>query len=930
MQGKTNLKVVLAMAVICLGLLWISVAAQTIYVDAAATGVQDGSSWPNAYKYLQDALAPLHAGVIVVDDFESYDDVDLSNPASNAIFLTWLDGFTNETGSIIGYLEPPFCETTIVHGDKQAMPFFYDNDGTVQYVWQGTTYTETGRYCYSETERTFDPPQDWTNVGGRPFSLWFRGHPGSVGSLNYSGTDPQGPYNATMTGSGTDIWDVPDDPAGGPPYHDEFHFAFKQLNSFSGAVTVIAKVESVENTHTWAKAGVMIRDTLDGDSKHAFVCVTPGQGVSFQRRPIATENSEGTTEGGITAPHWVKLTRDNLGWFYAQHSTNGITWVDINDGAGGPSAMQISMNTNVYVGLAVTSHDANATCQAVFSNIQIDIPDTGSVPPGWINQDVRIVSNEAEQMYLAVEDTYGHSSVLLHDDPGAAVLDSWQEWNIDLNYFKDDGVQLNSVKKLAIGFGNRGEPTVAGGGTPGGSGLVFFDDIDFGSRADEILVAGGTYKPDEDSSNPNGSGDRTATFQLPNGVSIYGGYTGVSAPYPDARDIELYETILSGDLNGDDVGFTNNGENSYHVVTGSGTGPNTILDGFTITAGNANGSPPAHNGGGMYNDDGSPTVSNCIYSGNSAQSVGGGMYNNDSSPTLIKCVFSENSSDAGGGMLNDFDCRPILINCAFIGNSAIDGGGMLNFDFVIIGQNRPTLTNCIFSGNSVQRDGGGMCNGWSDPKLTNCTFSGNSAGSSGGGMLNASSNPTLTNCIMWGNSDSGGYDESAQIFGFNSTPAINYSCVQGWTGSLGGGGNIGEKPLFKDADGADGILGTGDDNLQLAARSPCIDAGDNTSVPADTTDLDEDGDTSERTPLDLAGNARFTDDPVTADTGNPAPGYSVIVEMGVYERYEFCGSEAFPYPPGDLSGPNGLRDCLVDFFDLAFLALHWLENTGPE
>jgi len=398
----------------------------------------------------------------------------------------------------------------------------------------------------------------------------------------------------------------------------------------------------------------------------------------------------------------------------------------------------------------------------------------------------------------------------------------------------------------------------------------------------DIFVAEGTYKPDQ--GGVQTLGDRTATFQLINGVEIYGGFPSGGGTW-EQRDPIAYETILSGDLAGDDDGFTNNDENSYHVVIGSGTGATAVLDGFTITGGNADGSPPAHNGGGMYNDDGSPTVSNCIYSGNSAQSVGGGMYNNDSSPTLIKCVFSENSSDAGGGMLNDFDCRPILINCAFIGNSAIDGGGMLNFDFVIIGQNRPTLTNCIFSGNSAVGYGGGMCNGWSEPKLTNCTFSGNSAGSSGGGMSNDGSNPALNNCILWGNSDSGGYDESAQIFDFNSTPIINYSCVQGWTGSLGGAGNIGNDPMFKDADGPDNIIGTEDDNLELAAGSPCIDAGDNNSVPADMADLDGDGDTSEPTPFDLEGNPRLFDDPITADTGYP-PWADAIVDIGAYEFYD--------------------------------------------
>jgi hypothetical protein len=215
----------------------------------------------------------------------------------------------------------------------------------------------------------------------------------------------------------------------------------------------------------------------------------------------------------------------------------------------------------------------------------------------------------------------------------------------------------------------------------------------------------------------------------------------------------------------------------------------------------------------------------------------------------------------------------------------------------------------------------------SSPILTNCTFFGNSA-NKGGGIYNYSSTPAVTNCILWGNSDGGGMSESAQILG--GTPVINYCCVQGWTGAMGGKGNIEDDPLFKDADGPDDIPGTEDDNLELTADSPCIDAGDNNSVPADTVDLDNDGYTNERIPLDLAVNARFTDDPVIVDTGNPAPGYPEIVEMGAYERYEFCGSGAYPYPPGDVSGPDGVRDCFLDFYDFAVLAAHRMEYTGPQ
>ena len=130
-------------------------------------------------------------------------------------------------------------------------------------------------------------------------------------------------------------------------------------------------------------------------------------------------------------------------------------------------------------------------------------------------------------------------------------------------------------------------------------------------------------------------------------------------------------------------------------------------------------------------------------------------------------------------------------------------------------------------------------------------------------MYNIGGNPTLTNCILWNNSDSGGTDEYAQICG--GIPTVNYNCIQGWTGTLGGVGNIGDDPCFVEPYNGD---------YHLLPGSLCIDAGDNTAVPADTTDLDGDGNTTEPIPFDLDGNPRIVDG---NDDGNP------VVDMGAYE-----------------------------------------------
>jgi hypothetical protein len=122
--------------------------------------------------------------------------------------------------------------------------------------------------------------------------------------------------------------------------------------------------------------------------------------------------------------------------------------------------------------------------------------------------------------------------------------------------------------------------------------------------------------------------------------------------------------------------------------------------------------------------------------------------------------------------------------------------------------------------------------------------------------------------------DEGGLDESAQLHG--GTPVVNYCCVQGWTGSLGGTGNVGADPCFVELGYWDvnGVWIEGD--YSLRPNSPCIDAGDNDSVPEDTTDLDGDGNTTEPIPWDLAGNRRIVD-------GNNDG--RAVVDMGAYEYF---------------------------------------------
>ena len=326
------------------------------------------------------------------------------------------------------------------------------------------------------------------------------------------------------------------------------------------------------------------------------------------------------------------------------------------------------------------------------------------------------------------------------------------------------------------------------------------DALSAAAGGDEVWVAEGLYTPDANSANPDGSGDRTATFQLNIGVGIYGGFPVGGGLWSD-RDPVAYETILSGDLNGDDVGFANNDDNSYHVVTASGADDTAILDGFVITSGNANGNSSDSYGGGLYNYQSIPTVTNCIFRDNSAGKRGGAIYNRQCSPAVSNCMFSGNRSGNTGGAIYNHHADSTLTNCTFIGNSAVDGG-------------------CLFNGSA------------SNPVLTNCTFAGNSASSNGGAIANNLSTPTVTNCVLWANTAPYGSQISLES---SSSLSVSYCCLQGSLAAIyndgtssvtWGSGNIAEDPQFEP------------DNYHLQAGSPCVDAGDPDGDYSGQTDVD--------------------------------------------------------------------------------------------
>ena len=196
------------------------------------------------------------------------------------------------------------------------------------------------------------------------------------------------------------------------------------------------------------------------------------------------------------------------------------------------------------------------------------------------------------------------------------------------------------------------DASTGGDGDSWATALKYLQDaLNDAESGDEIWVAEGTYKPDQDEGGNVTPGNRTEKFRLINGVAIYGGFPpGGGEWYERDPNDPNNETILSGNIGAAGI----RSDNSYHVVAGGGTDETAVLDGFIITAGNANGSGARRRGGGMYNNNSDPTLTNCTFIGNRASGAGGGMYNlNSSNPTVTNCTFSDNSANNGGGMHNN-------------------------------------------------------------------------------------------------------------------------------------------------------------------------------------------------------------------------------------------------------------------------------------
>ncbi|MGQ0628156.1 MAG: FG-GAP-like repeat-containing protein, partial [Phycisphaerales bacterium] len=464
----------------------------------------------------------------------------------------------------------------------------------------------------------------------------------------------------------------------------------------------------------------------------------------------------------------------------------------------------------------------------------------------------------------------------------------------------------------------------------------------------QIWVATGTYKP---STPLPQDGSRSASFQLRNGLAIYGGFAGTETQLSQ-RNVAANPTILSGDLNGDDNGDLNRADNSFAVVSGTGLTGGAVLDGFTVTGGSgatdgagimlsaSSGvalrnlrimlNESAGSGAGLHATGGDTLVDSCVIEANTAQEFGGGIFSGggglvrikDSSLhnnrafnggaiakrgsggelTVLRTTLLRNRADlasngSGGAIYADGPGGLIsLVSSSVLGNFATGGFAGLSLSEV-----SADVLNSTVVGNSTPGEVGALLSFSGSLRVINSAFVSNTAadGTTAGIKFGATGSPTATaqfgNTLLRNSRLAGAESQAAEIHRLDAIPlTITQTSITGWDGTLGGTGNNGLDPLFRrlPSPGPDTVWGTPDDDygdLRLTNASPAIDSGDSTAIPLDTNDIDSDGNTTESLPLDLDGAARFFDAPAVANTGVGTP----PVDRGPFE-----------YVPPDTSLPG--------------------------
>jgi hypothetical protein len=232
-----------------------------------------------------------------------------------------------------------FLDGNTVLGEDTSSPYTFDwtNVPAGPHVIRARAHDNDGNITDSTAVTIRSLPVDWVS--------------GDVGAVGVAGSANYNAGTFSVRGSGTDIWGSA----------DAMHFAYQPL---TGNGQIVARVASVQNTNGFAKAGVMIRESLAANAKNALAAITPANGFTFQTRTATGGTTTSSRTAGIVAPQWVRLVR-NGNSFSAFRSADGTTWTQQG------SPVTISMASTVLVGLAVTAHNNTVLNASGLTNVTV-------------------------------------------------------------------------------------------------------------------------------------------------------------------------------------------------------------------------------------------------------------------------------------------------------------------------------------------------------------------------------------------------------------------------------------------------------------------------------------------------------------------------------------------------------------------------------
>ncbi|MEM6685446.1 MAG: HYR domain-containing protein [Bacteroidota bacterium] len=796
--------------------------AKVIHVNAAAATNGNGETWGTAYKYLQDALQDANSNAsnfqsveIWVADGVYYPDEDeagnVTNNNRNETFalqdkIVLLGGFNGTETS--KDQRNPAQNITILSGDIGQ-----DDTNT-----DGNTIAEDVNDIINNN--SFHVVTS-TNADTTAMIDGFTVTAGNAGNQN---------------GGGMLIVE-------GSPQVNQMHFIGNRAK-FGGAMYVIDSSSNITNTKFTANTATSdsgaIEITEQNTNANLNITLT---------NILFTNNTSGNDGGALSA----------FGFSYTNVRISNATFYG-NSASGNGGAVYSRFSDRIDIKNSIfynnTGQDVYFIGNDIFNVSNSYLQETYAYPGGSNN-----LQNQPDPFEDAANGDFQLKNQSTAIDAGDNTANSLtldlanNPRTYDDTFVTDTGIIGSGTAVIDMGAYERQENSAEiiyvnsaaasnGNGNSWGTAYKYLQDAlqDASSNANtfpaiEIWVAEGVYYPDEDEAGNVTNNNRNATFALQSKVTLLGGFNGTETS-KDQRNPAENITILSGDIGQDDTNTDGNNiaentsdimnNNSFHVVTGSNADNTAIIDGFTITAGDA----ATNNGGGMLIDTGAPQLNQLFFIGNTAR-YGGAMYMIDSSSNITNTTFTANTASSDSGAIEITEQN--------------------------VNSNVITLTNVLFANNTSGNRGGAIGafgNEDLDLSINNATFYGNSSPGFGGAVyVTVSNSIDIKNSIFYNNA---GQDI---FFGGNASFNVSYSYLQE-TYIYGASNNLQNQPNpFVDAANGD---------FQLKNQSTAIDAGDNTVNSL---------------LLDLAGNLRNYNDAFVTDTGNIGSG-SAVIDMGAFERQE--------------------------------------------